>query len=158
MPTLSSTIYTKYVRLPCLARGVHNYIEKANIDNVNEFILNSETSFPYFQNYIQSFDHKKIDCHAGSEELNLKVAFELIEKHLYSIIPKPNFSYTQNEILDERKSEIIEKLKDIRNKVLSLKLVFIQLDNEDDAYLIFETLNTRGREQGYFIFNKPMIC
>ena len=25
-------------------------------------------------------------------------------------------------------------------------LVFIQLDNEDDAYLIFETLNTRGKD------------
>ncbi len=38
------------------------------------------------------------------------------------------------------------KLKELRDKFLSLKLVFIQLDNEDDAYLIFETLNARGRD------------
>ncbi len=45
-----------------LARGIHNYIEKANIDNVNEFILNAETSFPYLQDYIQSFKSERIDC------------------------------------------------------------------------------------------------
>ena len=42
-----------------LARGVHQYIEKANIDNKNEYVLNAETSFPYLQSHIQNF--KKID-------------------------------------------------------------------------------------------------
>jgi uncharacterized protein with ParB-like and HNH nuclease domain len=129
-----------------LARGIHNYIEKANIDNVNEFILNAETSFPYFQNYIQSFQSEKIDCIPGSEELSLKSAFEIINNSLSSLIPRANASTSHIELISERKSESVEKLKEIRNKILSLKLVFIQLDNEDDAYLIFETLNTRGRE------------
>lgn len=30
-----------------LARGIHKYIEKANVDNEDEFILNSETSLPF---------------------------------------------------------------------------------------------------------------
>ncbi|XGW00104.1 MAG: DUF262 domain-containing protein [Leptolyngbya sp. BL-A-14] len=129
-----------------LARGIHNYIEKANIDNVNEFILNAETSFPYFQNNIQSFQTETIDCLVGSEELNLKTAFEVINKSLYSVVPKISETGAQDILMNERKSEVVERLKEIRNKILSLKLVFIQLDNEDDAYLIFETLNTRGRE------------
>lgn len=29
---------------------------------------------------------------------------------------------------------------------MGLKLIYIELDNEDDAYIIFETLNTRGKE------------
>ena len=37
-------------------------------------------------------------------------------------------------------------LKEIRDKIRSLKLVFINLDNEEDAYLIFETLNARGKD------------
>ncbi len=129
-----------------LARGVHQYIEKANIDNVNEYIIKSETSFPYLQDHIQSFKKADIQCMVGNEEQNLKSAFELINKKLYSIIPKFDKNDSINDLFQERKYQVLETLKSIRNKVLSLKLVFIQLDNEDDAYLIFETLNTRGKD------------
>lgn len=129
-----------------LSRGVHNYIEKANIDNVNEFILNSETSFPYLQDHIQSFEGAKVDCTVGHEELKLKNAFELINEKLSPLIPKYQEIDAQLDLLDESRLAVIDRLKTIRNKILSLKLVFIQLDNEDDAYLIFETLNTRGKD------------
>lgn len=129
-----------------LAKGVHQYIEKANIDNVNEYILKSETSFPYLQGYIQSFNKVEIQYNVGSEEQNLKSAFELINKKLYSIIPKLDSNDYSNDLFQERKTQVLETLKSLRKKVLSLKLVFIQLDNEDDAYLIFETLNTRGKD------------
>lgn len=128
------------------SRGVHNYIEKANIDNVNEFILNSETSFPYLQDHIQSFEGSKVNCKVGHEELKLKNAFELINKKLFSFIPGWKENDAKLELLDESRLALIDRLKTIRNKILSLKLVFIQLDNEDDAYLIFETLNTRGKD------------
>jgi uncharacterized protein with ParB-like and HNH nuclease domain len=129
-----------------LSRGVHNYIEKANIDNVNEFILNSETSFPYLQDHIQSFEGAKVDCTVGHEELKLKNAFDLINKKLSSFIPIHKEIDVKFDLLHESRLAVIDSLKTIRNKILSLKLVFIQLDNEDDAYLIFETLNTRGKD------------
>jgi len=129
-----------------LSKGVHNYIEKPNIDNVNEFILNSETSFPYLQDHIQSFEGAKVTCTVGHEELKLKNAFELINKKLFYFIPGGKENDAKLELLDESRLALIARLKTIRNKILSLKLVFIQLDNEDDAYLIFETLNTRGKD------------
>jgi uncharacterized protein with ParB-like and HNH nuclease domain len=130
-----------------LARGVHQYIEKANIDNKNEYVLNAETSFPYLQSHIQNFKKIDIQCDIGSEEQNLKSAFELINKKIHEIIPKYNKDDFSNDLCQEPQYKlIIENIKKIRNKVLSLKLVFIQLDNEDDAYLIFETLNTRGKD------------
>jgi len=129
-----------------LSKGVHNYIEKANIDNVNEFILNSETSFPYLQDHIQSFEGAKVDCTVGHEELKLKNAFELINEKLSPLIPKYQEIDAKLDFPDESRLAVIDSLKTIRNKILSLKLVFIQLDNEDDAYLIFETLNTRGKD------------
>ena len=129
-----------------LSKGVHNYIEKANIDNVNEFILNSETSFPYLQDHIQSFEGAKVDCTVGHEELKLKNAFELINGKLSPLIPKYQEIDARLDFPDESRLIVIDSLKTIRNKILSLKLVFIQLDNEDDAYLIFETLNTRGKD------------
>jgi uncharacterized protein with ParB-like and HNH nuclease domain len=39
-----------------LAKGVHKYIEKPNIENEDEFVLTAETSFPYLQSHIQSYD------------------------------------------------------------------------------------------------------
>jgi hypothetical protein len=39
-----------------------------------------------------------------------------------------------------------DALTRIRDKVLGLKVIYIDLDSEDDAYLIFETLNTRGKD------------
>jgi hypothetical protein len=39
-----------------------------------------------------------------------------------------------------------QKLVEIRDAILDLKIIFVKLDNEDDAYIIFETLNTRGKD------------
>jgi len=128
-----------------LARGVHKYIEKPNIENSEEFIINAETSFPYLQDHIQSFSGLGIDCKVGVEEQNLKSAFELLSQRLSQFIPIPN-SQNQSNLFPDMDSDSVAKLKILRDKILSLKLVFIELDNEEDAYLIFETLNARGRD------------
>lgn len=130
-----------------LAKGVHQFVEKANIDNKDEFILNPESSFPYLQSHIQSFKGLDIDCKAGVEEKKLEAAFELITSKILQEIPEAISKKTkQGELFPEDHEKSVKKLKEIRDKILSLKLVFIQLDNEEDAYLIFETLNARGRD------------
>lgn len=128
-----------------LAMGVHKYIEKPNIENSQEFVINAETSFPYLQDHIQSFNGLGIDCEVGVEEQNLKSAFELINQRLSQFIPLP-VDQKQAGLFSDMHSDSVSKLKVLRDKILSLKLVFIQLDNEEDAYLIFETLNARGRD------------
>lgn len=130
-----------------LAKGIHKFIEKPNNDFINEFVLNAETSFPYLQNHIQSFHDSKsimLDCEVGVEEANLKFAYEILSKNLDNLIPISTVDNIQAELFAYK--DPVLKLKDLRDKFLSLKLVFIQLDNEDDAYLIFETLNARGRD------------
>jgi len=133
-----------------LARGVHQYIERPNIDNVNEFILTSETSFPYLQNRIQSFDGFKVSYDAGTEELNLKRAFDFINNALSELNPQIKLNESgQLDLFQSQefqRKQAVDSLKEIRNKVLALKLVSIELDSEEDAYLIFETLNARGRD------------
>ncbi|EDK4010345.1 DUF262 domain-containing protein [Citrobacter braakii] len=130
-----------------LAKGIHMYIEKANVDNENEFILNAETSFPFLHGVIQSFKKESITDDIGIEEKNLENAYNLIRDRITKIIPEINSETTnQIELFHDVVDSPIQKLKDIRDKILALKLVFIQLDNEDDAYLIFETLNARGRD------------
>ena len=128
-----------------LAKGVHKYIEKPNIENLEEFVIHAETSFPYLQDHIQSFNGLGIDSEVGTEEQNLKTAFELVNTKLaqYAPILSPA---VQSNLFSDDGDAAIGKLKKLRDKILSLKLVFIQLDNEEDAYLIFETLNARGRD------------
>ncbi len=84
-----------------LARGVHNYIERPNINNENEFILRAETSFPYLQDYIQSSASFDIIYDVGTEEQNLKSAFEYIEKRSrrnFLYLRQSNYSYLQRRI------------------------------------------------------------
>lgn len=130
-----------------LAKGIHKYIEKSNVDNEDEFILNSETSFPFLQGVIQSYKKQNTNDDIGAEERNLENAYNLINDKITKLIPEMNgVRAEQMELFHDLIESPIQKLRDIRDKILSLKLVFIQLDNEDDAYLIFETLNARGRD------------
>ena len=130
-----------------LAKGVHKYIEKANIDNENEFVLKTETSFPYLQDHIQAFNGFNIECDVGVEEQKLKNAFDFITNKLRIAISElRDVEDVQSTLFSNPDLSAVQQLKEIRDKVLALKLVFIQLDNEDDAYLIFETLNARGRD------------
>ena len=39
-----------------------------------------------------------------------------------------------------------QKLISIRDSLLNLKVILVKLEDEDDAYVIFETLNTRGKD------------
>ncbi|QQN88395.1 DUF262 domain-containing protein [Acinetobacter variabilis] len=142
-----------------LAKGIHQFIERENVDYENEYILNAETSFPYFHSQIQAYPDEIIvsDNDIGVEEQNLKNAFDRIESNLikeltnlplkrkYEFDKLKDKKYTFSLEEDDQK-KVTEYLRNIRDKIRSLKLVFINLDNEEDAYLIFETLNARGKD------------
>ncbi|AYL98111.1 DUF262 domain-containing protein [Mucilaginibacter celer] len=125
------------------ARGVHSLIEKMDLNDDNRFILQTETSYPYFQEHIQKFDDPEIDIDYGSEEINLKNGFEQINGYIAQEIKNIKVDKQKATNLD---NELINKLNEIRDKILKLKVIYIELDDEDDAYIIFETLNTRGKD------------
>lgn len=127
-----------------LALGVHALIEKKDLNNEQQFVLQTETSYPYFQEHIQKFDKPDVDVKYGVEEENLKKAFELINKFVKQEI---DLIRSNKQLTKEKKTqEIQKKLNEIRDKILKLKVIYVELDNEDDAYVIFETLNTRGKD------------
>lgn len=70
------------------ARGVHALIEKIDLNNEHKFILQTETSYPYFQEHIQKYEEPEIDVEYGVEEINLKKGFELINKFIKQEIDK----------------------------------------------------------------------
>ncbi len=127
-----------------LAKGVQKLIEREDINNDLRYVLQSETPYPYLQEYIQKYGPPEVPASNGGEEEALAKAYEYLTKcvsdALASIQTDPTIAQ------EKKKEKQKEKLLSIRDKLLRLQLIVIQLDNEDDAYLIFETLNTRGKD------------
>lgn len=125
-----------------LAIGLHKLIERPDITNSARFIIHTESSYPYLQECIQKFGDPDVEPEIGEEEELLKESFEQICGYVtdtvVAIEKNPSLSKTQ------KQAHAISALCAIRDKLLHLKLIFIELDDEDDAYIAFETLNTRG--------------
>ncbi len=129
-----------------MADGIHALIERSNIDNKPQFVLSTETSYPYFQEKIQKYDNTTFHEKPSEEEMNLFNTFEFINMSINQAVENIK---NDNSLSDEKKpGEIRNKLINMRENILGLKLILIELDNEDDAYVIFETLNTRGKDLG----------
>ena len=74
----------------------------------------------------------------------LRDAFEFFEGNLNVIVESTNNDPSLTET--KKKAKIQEDLSRVRDRILDLKLIFTLLDNDEDAYVIFETLNTRGKD------------
>lgn len=64
---------------------------------------------------------------------------------------KDNYEFFRNEILKELESEQeqskkVDYLDDLKSRVFKLKIIWIRIENDDDAYSIFETVNARGAD------------
>ena len=125
------------------ALGLHQYIERRNRENKNKYVLETETSFPFLQEMILSMDDPDIEVISGEEEKAIELAKEIFKRNLSQFISNIKPDASQSEVDNEAKIEALVKLRDA---VLDLSVILISLDNEDDAYLIFETLNTRGKD------------
>jgi hypothetical protein len=125
-----------------LARGIHNLIERADRDNVSGYVLKTETSFPFFQEEIQRFGAPEVRKKPGPEEMRMEAAYSYFSTRIDASLKTLALEDKRKDIKDAK----IEYLKNVRDRVLLLKLISVELDNEDDAYVIFETLNTRGKD------------
>ncbi len=129
------------------ANGLHGFIERKNRDNKYMFVLKTESSFPYLQETILKqgkselkFNHEK----PGKEEEALAKAKDIFSQNIIEKLKTIDNDPTIKEA--EKLSHKIEWLTSTRDVVLELSIILITLENEEDAYLIFETLNTRGKD------------
>jgi len=127
-----------------LASGIHSQVERKDINNRPQFILQTETSYPYLQEHIQKEGQPDAGREVSQEEKNLVSSFNLIQSYIRNSIKAIELDTALTP--EVRREKIKGKLVGIRDKILKLSLIFIELDNEDDAYIIFETLNTRGKD------------
>lgn len=119
------------------AAAIHELIESRDLDNKSRFVLEHVPADRYFQYTVQSKlpDNKPIP--AGVQQENIQSAYRYLDASLRSHIGS-NFG--------GKESKAVEYLKHIRDCILQMHFISIEIDNEDDAYLIFETLNTRGKD------------
>ncbi len=127
-----------------LAKGAQILIEREDIDNKLQFVLQSETPYPYLQEQIQKHGHKDEPGDLGTEQQSLKSAHVYLSEQVAQTLA----SIDADPTLSEKKKKEAKKqtLTVIRDNILRLQLISVVLGNEDDAYLIFETLNTRGKD------------
>jgi uncharacterized protein with ParB-like and HNH nuclease domain len=126
------------------ASGIQALIERPDIDNQNRYTLQPETSYPYFQEYIQSSTAPEVELELGKEEEVLKFTFDYFTEQIQQTVS----AIRGDKGIDSKMAsvKVRKRLSEFRDKLLSLKVIYIDLDNEDDAYLIFETMNTRGKD------------
>lgn len=86
---LLCVIRDHFLNLGCddYAKGIHQLIERKDRSNKNEYVLKTETSFPYFQEHIQKFNEEpdaEIDIHL--EEKNLENSHKRFKYLVGSIV------------------------------------------------------------------------
>ncbi|EIV6999532.1 DUF262 domain-containing protein [Klebsiella pneumoniae] len=134
----------KQINELAVAQSIYNnYISGIDDDGKSFFKLVNETPKPYFQNNIQHID-KRGDGPESVEEKNLQSAYNDLTEYL----SEDNLSKSLG--LDEETFIYLEALKAVRDQVLRfLKVIYITVNDEDEAYTIFETLNARGLNLSY---------
>ena len=122
--------------------GLQKYIEREDDDSRLHYVLRSEAAGHYLRSQIQAPKPRTPQEPKNDEERALKKAYDDISIWLRNIVDGLSTSHADESEL----SEAAVKLREIRDKILSLQVIWIQLDSEDDAYIIFETLNSRGKD------------
>lgn len=127
-----------------LATGLQGLIERPDIDNTKRFTLFSETPYPYLQDHIQKFGEPELNVNLGPEEESLKAAYDEFCQRLDAKLAAIEASSSKSK--RRKGDDKVSFLLSLRDRALRLQTILIEMDNEDDAYLIFETLNTRGKD------------
>lgn len=128
-----------------LAKGVHKYIETEDRRNKLSYVLQTETSFPFLQEEILKMGKPNLDISKiDHEEKALAKAAQIFESKISAKLNSINGDSTVAK--EEKHERKVEWLESVRDTLLDLNVIIIDLENEEDAYLIFETLNTRGKD------------
>lgn len=119
------------------ASGIHALIETNDIDDRKRFVLEHDPADRYFQFAIQSNTPDLKLTPEGSQQENLQGALRFLESALRN--------YLKTEIGGQT-AKVVTYLRHLRECLLQMHFISIEIDDEDYAYLIFKILNTRGKD------------
>lgn len=143
-----AALRNEFIRLEdtSAAEGIQTLIERKDSRGQQRYVVYTESSYPYLQAAIQA-DPRTVKAPAkaaGAEERDLERAFGLITEWTRSITD----SAEANKALSssKQKQRALEELGKARDKLYALSVVLVEVDDEDDATTIFQTLNSRGKD------------
>ena len=128
--------------LESLANGTQGFIERADENDRDRFVLETETSYPFLQDQVLSRDPPTLAGHAGAEERAIAQAFERVRALIGGLVDAVLLDTALSE--EQRAKKLLERLQAVRDRILDLRLIFIEVGDEDEATTIFVTLNSRG--------------
>jgi uncharacterized protein with ParB-like and HNH nuclease domain len=140
-----------------LASGTHEFIERRDRDHKERFVLQSDVDEGSWIQAVQLRKSKASD-HLSRTDLEDQAwaAFSVISKRLEEALAE----VMNQDSAAKSTGRAIDKLKELRDQVLGLNVIWVPLESEDDAYEIFETLNSRGKDlevadrlKNYFLGN-----
>ncbi|MDH4330555.1 MAG: DUF262 domain-containing protein [Candidatus Moranbacteria bacterium] len=121
-------LLVKYERRD-LADGLRQYLIYRDTKNKEQLVINTIEQHPFFQKRI---------FHLDVDEKPEKESEKLIEKARM-------FFYDSVEVLLLENTNKIEYLEKIRDAIFNIDTVIVVSNDETDAFTIFETINTRGK-------------
>lgn len=141
---------------PTLSQQIFAYIMTTDDNGSEVRILKSKTSYPFFAYYIQDKD-KEIEPEAiTDEEVCIKEAYEYFSGHLKKDKLKATLKRKHgSEVVDALPE--VEILKALRDQVLNSTFVSISTTDRDQANVIFEILNAKGKRLAYVDLIKNKI-
>lgn len=127
------------------AKGLQTMIERVDAHGNTRFVLQAETSHPFLRARVQSMPGQaQKEVAASPEERAIELAFTLLSQNVRLALASVDSNLA---IPDQGKTESkLVELTQLRDKVLGLTVVLVEVDNEDDATMIFQTLNSRGKD------------
>lgn len=115
-----------------LAEGLDRYLQKRDRDNEPQFTLQTETEARYLSQAIFKFPPDRSITPVSDEDASLAGALAQIERLVDDGV--------------KARRDPVEWLLELRDRLLGLRVIWVEHGNEDDAYIIFETLNSRGKD------------
>lgn len=125
------SLFDKYKRKD-LSDGLKQYLIYKDEKNHEQLVIETIEPHPFFQNKI--FHAKNVKPTKNSEKL-IEKAMMFFNSEIEILLKK-----IQKE---KKKSEFLEKIRDY---IFEIDTVIIVSDDETDAFTIFETINTRGKD------------
>ena len=126
-----------------LASATHRFIERPDPNGKQRFVLQSDVSEGAWINRMQQRRSASDVLRKADFDSDTWAAFTVISEAMANLVSE---IAAQSADEEARRAAQIDALCRIRDQVLSLTVIWVPLDAEDDAYEIFETLNARGKD------------